>query len=285
MKLAILGANGHVGRVISDEFADTQPDLYARKNGYKSYDSLLSRDYDVIINCIGIGNAKNIAADPAFFFQTIEYYDSLLFQYLEDHKSTKVIHISSGAVFGTDMLQPIDADSKRIVAPNSFVIEEAYGMTKLYMEMKHRLVPYSIIDIRLYGLFSKHQPLTMPFFLSDLVNALNSKQILHVHPSDFMRDFIHPSDFRKFISCIINSDVKNGVFDTYTKNPASKFEILTVCKEKFGLQYEKLNVGQTSLFGVKSCYYSKDHKAEGLGYTPEFNVIDGVVDIISKNFI
>ena len=65
MKIAILGANGHVGKALSAELKSLcELYLFARVSGYNQYVDLFMSEYDDIINCVGVGNSDSIKKVP-----------------------------------------------------------------------------------------------------------------------------------------------------------------------------------------------------------------------------
>ncbi len=97
MKIAIMGATGHVAKNLIDHLKGDELYLFSRTK-FNSYDFFDSYDYDAIINCIGYGNPADIEkAGPDLFFVT-EKYDNLALEYLKRHEETKYIFISSGVV-------------------------------------------------------------------------------------------------------------------------------------------------------------------------------------------
>lgn len=286
MKIAILGANGHVGKVLSQQLSDLSPDLYGRLDEYLSYNDLFSREYDCIINAVGISNGHIIASKPASFFSLIESFELLLYKYSQLFANCKVLHISSGSIFGKNTTTPISAESSTEFYPNKLSTSDVYGITKFYFEMKHQFLPYNIIDVRLFGLFSQHQSLELPLFMSEVLDSLLHNKELLVDSNDFVRDFLCASDFGEFIKCCLKNFEK-GTIDTYTRAPVSKFELLTELHKLYGLNYKVTNIDRSSLLGgVKSCYYSVNKSAGNIGYKPKYTSLEGIIkeiDLIIKN--
>lgn len=98
MKVAILGANGHVGKALSAELKSLcELYLFARIPGYNQYEDLFCSEYDTIINCVGVGNSNSIKNTPLKVMKVTEHFDELINKYQSQYPSCKAIHISSGA--------------------------------------------------------------------------------------------------------------------------------------------------------------------------------------------
>ena len=82
MKIAILGANGHVGRALAAELKSLcELYLFARISGYNQYADLFKSEYDAIINCVGVGNSDSIKNAPLKVMEVTEYFDELIHKY------------------------------------------------------------------------------------------------------------------------------------------------------------------------------------------------------------
>jgi len=79
------------------------------------------------------------------------------------------------------------------------------------------------------------------------------------------------------VQLIIEKPV-NNVLDCYSAAPAAKFEILDAFKNKFGLRYiisKTADVLQAT--GSKNIYYSKNRKAEEIGFKPLIKSLDCLI--------
>lgn len=283
MNIAILGANGHIGKALANELTiQVNIDLYARVAGYKPYEKLFSHQYDAIINCTGIGNSSIIAKYPQKVVEVTEFFDILLDKYQKIYPKCKVVHISSGAIFGTSIENPISEYSNIIIYPNKLDSSSLYGLTKLYSEMKHRLSTFCNIDIRVMAFVSEYQPLDAPFFMSDVFNAIIQKKKLCTNNQNIKRDYIHPSDLAQLILLSLKEGI-NTSYDAYSKSPISKFDLLDRLHNKFNLCYEITDISH-SITGVKNVYYSENHQAEKIGYAPRYSSVNTIENSITKIF-
>jgi len=203
-------------------------------------------------------------------------------EYLKQHKKTKYIFLSSGAVYGGKYEEPVNENTVAMVDINNLESTDWYAISKLYAEAKHRSMPeLSIVDVRVFNYFSHTQDMNARFLITDLVRALKNNEVFKTSSDDIVRDFITPPDFYNLIQSIIDFRPINVAIDCYTKSPVSKFDLLSELKDKFGLRYEinkKINIINAT--GAKMNYYSINDMSKNIGYKPENTSKDGIVNEI-----
>ena len=240
--------------------------------------------YDVIINFVGIGDpikAQKIGSD---IFQITEQYDDMALNYIKQHKETKYIFMSSGAVYGGSYQKPVNENTVATVDINNLKSTDWYAISKLYAEAKHRSMPeLSIVDVRVFNYFSHTQDMNARFLITDIVRAIKNKEVFKTLADNVIRDFITPPDFYRLIQAIIDFKPINTALDCYTKSPISKFDLLSELEREFGLQY---NVDKSAKIvnatGAKINYYSVNKAAGVIGYSPAYGSLDGVLQEISN---
>jgi nucleoside-diphosphate-sugar epimerase len=297
MKIAIFGASGHIGKNLIYYLKD-DPHLkifcFSRSiekiNGFilsvnaencvpTTYDEFSGERYDAIINCIGIGDpaALKIAKDQ--IFRLTEYYDNLILDNLKIYQSTVYINISSGAVYGTDFRNPADNSFITEIDVNKITTIEHYRIAKLNSEVKHRsLSDFKIIDLRIFGFFSRFIELNKEFLLCKIIKSVLEEKIFITGIDNIYRDYIHPQDFVEIIKkCISNNEI-NKAFDVISKAPISKFEILDFFKTNYHLKIEiDPNTGFNSITGNKLNYYSTNNNILlELGFEPSNGSLDTI---------
>jgi nucleoside-diphosphate-sugar epimerase len=302
-KIAILGATGYIGKSLIYylslkkefevfPFARSIKKLNSflnsinKKNYFKarSFSEFGNHKYDVVINCIGIGDPKEMKEAGFKLFEITEKFDNLILGYLKQHPQTKYINFSSGAVYGKSIGEPIDEKSLLILDVNNIDQGDCYAVSKINCEAKHRcLTDLNIIDIRLFSFFSRFMGIkNSGFLLSHIINAVNNKKVFTAVPEDFVRDFINPADLLNLIKLIIKKEKINDYFDAYSQKPISFFQLLKYFKNSYGLKCRiSSDVKLISPTGSKNAYYSKNRKAEKLlGYEPEFSSLSGMKEEI-----
>jgi nucleoside-diphosphate-sugar epimerase len=221
MNIAILGATGHIARSLIPFFS-TENDLYlfSRTPGYLQYDYLKEKQFDLILNCIGIGTYSNIK-DYSAYFTVNERYDNLCIDYLIRNVKTLYLNFSSGVV------TEFDGQIKQ---------DNYYAISKLYTEGKHRSLSHlNIVDIRLYSYFSKFVSLKDDYFMCQVLKHIKEGTELVTTPNEMVRDYIHPKDLSDFI---INLEPQNAMFTVGSLEDISKHEILEYFKKEHGLKYK-----------------------------------------------
>jgi nucleoside-diphosphate-sugar epimerase len=297
MKIAIFGASGHIGKNLIYYLKD-DPHLkifcFSRSiekiNGFilsinaencvpTTYDEFSGERYDAIINCIGIGDPAVLKIAKDQIFRLTEYYDNLILDNLKIYHSTVYINISSGAVYGTDFRNPADNSFITEIDVNKITTIEHYRIAKLNSEVKHRsLSDFKIIDLRIFGFFSRFIELNKEFLLCKIIKSVLEEKIFITGIDNIYRDYIHPQDFVEIIKkCISNNEI-NKAFDVISKAPISKFEILDFFKTNYHLKIEiDPNTGFNSITGNKLNYYSTNNNILlELGFEPSNGSLDTI---------
>ena len=307
MKIAILGATSQIAQDLILSFSKNQDyifSLFSRnvellekwinsenlsdKYQVQEYSEFGNHQkYDVIINFVGIGDPIKAQIMESDIFKVTEQYDDMALEYLKQHKKTKYIFLSSGAVYGGNYQEPVNKDTVAIIDINNLKSTDWYAISKLYAEAKHRSMPeLSIVDVRVFNYFSHTQDMNARFLITDIVRAIKNKKVFKTSADNIIRDFITPPDFYSLLQAIINFKPINRAIDCYTKSPISKFDLLDGLGDKLGLEYEiDNNVDIINATGIKLNYYSVYKIADGIGYFPKNTSLDGIIQevILFKN--
>ena len=295
--IAIFGSTGHIGKNLISFFIknnDFKIFLFSRDikkfeslkmifsdtMSFNTYDDFGKNEYDVIINCVGISNPNAFEKNSRSIFDTAEFYDTMVLDYLKNFPTTLYINLSSGAVFGGEFDKPVDDSSTYKFDVNGINKGEMYSISKMYLESKHRSLPdLNIVDLRIFGFFSRFIDVNAGFFMSELLQALKNKSEFITDKKDFVRDYVNPKDFYDLTkNCIANKKI-NDVFDVYSKEIISKFQILEECFNKFDLKFKLVEkIESISPTGVKKNYYSLSRKAEKINYFPQFSSLETILN-------
>ncbi len=238
-----------------------------------------TQEFGAILNFVGVGNPAQTAAMGASILDVTMQYDDLALNYIREHSACRYIFLSSGAAYGSSFDEPVDADTKALIAINNLQPQNLYAVAKLYAECRHRsLAHLPIVDIRVFNYFSHTQDMEARFLITDIVRAIRDKTVLMTSADYIVRDFIGPDDFHQLVNAILTSPATNDVVDCYSKAPIDKLTLLSAMQLQFGLQYE---LGQATTgvnaTGSKPHYYSLNRHAENFGYVPALNSIQGLV--------
>ena len=295
--IAIFGSTGHIGKNLISFFIknnDFKIFLFSRDikkfeslkmifsdtMSFNTYDDFGKNEYDVVINCVGISNPNAFEKNSRSIFDTAEFYDTMVLDYLKNFPTTLYINLSSGAVFSREFDKPVDDSSTYKFDVNGINKGEMYSISKMYLESKHRSLPdLNIVDLRIFGFFSRFIDVNAGFFMSELLQALKNKSEFITDKKDFVRDYVNPKDFYDLTkNCIANKKI-NDVFDVYSKEIISKFQILEECFNKFDLKFKLVEkIESISPTGVKKNYYSLSRKAEKINYSPQFSSLETILN-------
>ena len=234
--------------------------------------------YDVVINCVGMGSPQKLKENLEHVFSVTAIFDNAVLDYLTLHPETLYVNLSSGAAYGGDFTLPVDELSPARFCLNDLKDEDFYGIAKLHAEARHRALPMlNIVDLRIFGYFSRFIDLNDKFLLSEIIASLKNNQTLVTNPINIWRDFVCPSDLILLIECCIARCPLNAVYDVYSGKEVSKSEILTHFANEYGLKY-RIDDSFQALPGTgqKTHYYPVGRRARAIGYLPEFTAIESI---------
>jgi nucleoside-diphosphate-sugar epimerase len=303
MNIAILGATSQIAKDLILSFSDEHHlSLFSRRIGdvtvwmlennlrnftsqsYFEFKNL--RDADVIINFVGAGSPELIMKLGEQIFDITESFDNMAMDYIERNRDCKYIFISSGAVFGDNFYTPADAEKNSVFPINNLQPHHYYGYAKAMAEVRHRISPRTIFDLRVFSYFSPTVNINKRFMINDMIRAIKEKSVYKIDRTQIIRDYIGPLDFFQIINVLMRQDKMNTAVDIYSRQPISKDSLVSAMVERYGLQYETINspVGIHST-GMKQKYYSVNTAAYTLGYKPTLSSLENIylgVDKILK---
>lgn len=303
-RVAILGATGYVGKSLAFEFLEEEEVelfLFSRsmeklEDSFKSI-KLLDRkrhflykitefndfNYDAVINCAGTSDSMIIQKDPQSFLMGVEQTDDMVIDHIKKNIQTFYINISSGAVSLPNIADASLLDLPLILKSEKLTAQQYYGYSKRVIEAKHRaLTTLTIIDIRLFSFFSQFVDVSSRFLMSEIVCSLREGKVFETNDDDIVRDYVCPKDFKSLILLLLSKGHTNDAFDVGSLAPLSKFHLLNILHEKYGLVYKvrRTEVAKVSL--SSSIYSGHLKKAKKLGYSPEFDSISGILYEMDK---
>lgn len=304
MKIAIFGASSYIAKDLIYSFSSNETvslDLFGRQTeeisnwlkvnsldnnycalNYSEFSDLTS--YDAIINFVGVGNPAQAIKMGAFIFDVTCQFDQIALDYLQQHPDTKYIFLSSGAVYGTNFVEPVNSGSFSCIDINTSLSNDWYSKAKLYTEIRHRSKPkFNIVDLRVFNYFSSSMNISTSYFICDVLRHIMNQEVLQTSQDNIYRDYLHLADFYQIVNCILATDKINMALDCYSKAPIDKITILEEMKEKFGLRYSftSSNTVYPSL-NYKKNYYSLNKVAESIGYFPAMTSIECLLQEAEK---
>lgn len=300
MRIAVLGATGHVGKVLTSGLARRDGisvtaiarsadrlEAFLASEGLGlevvagGFASMGDQVFDALIDCTGIGDPSHFGPHSRDLVHVQQCFDDLTMRYLEDHQGCRLVSMSSGAAYLGGFGKPAAPGGGPCLRPDRLTSADAYGAVKAMSESLHRMAgDLPIVDVRLFGLFSPYLDLSAHYLLSQAMTALLSDTVLVTDEQDVMRDYAHPDDLTALVAAVLEASPANRAFDVYGAGPASKFQVLDALAGRLGLCYEVRPVADVvSATGLKRCYYSTDHEAAALGYRPLYTTVECVLSV------
>ena len=112
-----------------------------------------------------------------------------------------------------------------------------------------------------------------------IIKATKNKSTFVTDKEDIIRDYVNPADFGNLINNCITYKKLNDVFDVFSKEHVSKFQILQEFSNKFDLKFKLIEqLESISSTGLKKNYYSLSRKAEKIGYYPQFSSFETILN-------
>jgi nucleoside-diphosphate-sugar epimerase len=285
-RIAILGASGHIGRSLTHTLAqnpDNRLFLFARKTEYVSrflsanqllercsvhaVDEFDGQEYDTVINGIGAGDPGLVAALGLEVITLTEDWDNRIIEYLGRYPNALYISVSSGSIYNATARKP------------EGITAEIYAWAKCNSEAFHRSHrDLNIVDLRLFGYFSRFQDIEGQYFLSQAMSAIRQGEVLKTLSGDMTRDYVTPVDFVRMIDCCFNHRPINRAYDMFSQESVSKFQILEHLHNEFSLQWTTSDVGDVTGGALeKPDYVARERDAVEIGFRPEYSALDGVL--------
>lgn len=300
VRTAVLGATGHVGRVLTaglaraDGFRVTALARSTQRLSAFLESEVLDGDvaawgissfaegsFDAVVDCTGIGSTTRFGPHARELIRVQHHFDGMTLDYLEAHPACRLVCISSGAAYLTGFDEPAGPSHPPCFRPDEVSIQDAYGAVKAMSEARHRIAGHlPVVDLRLFGLFSSHLDLSGRYLLSQAMTALLADETLVTDEADVMRDYSHPADLTALVMAVIDAAPVNRALDVYTAAPASKWEMLDALAETYGLRCEvRSDPSAVSATGRKPFYYSTDRAAAGYGFEPRYTTLECVLEV------
>ncbi|MBF0442236.1 MAG: NAD(P)-dependent oxidoreductase, partial [Oligoflexales bacterium] len=247
---------------------------------FGGFDDFMNHEYDVVINCIGLGpppKIKNILKD---FFELTEFFDNMALAYVKRHENSMYINMSSGAVYGTCFSDPADDAFVTPVAMNDIDPQYYYSIAKINAEAKHRAhSSCRIVDLRVFTYFSRHIDLDSGYLITDIIKAVKENRQLVTLEDNIFRDFIGPHDLYSLVCLCIKQHSINDSFDVYSGEIVDKFELLNFFRRNYGLDYRVVENDRSRVQKFdKTHYYSKSRKASSIGYSPRYTSLQMIAE-------
>ena len=215
MKILIIGSEGFIGshlfrfllqnnEVHSCDFGD----IRGRKNYFqinplnqKYFDILNVGKYDYVINCAGSANVGASILNPSYDFDAnVHVVAKLLSAILETKHNTRLLNISSAAVYGNPETLPIFTEFAETATPIS-----PYGVhkriTEILLENYYKSFNVQTCSLRLFSAYGNSQ---RKLLLWDLFKKFSENESVELFGTgNESRDYIHVEDICQQIELVL----------------------------------------------------------------------------------
>ncbi|MEQ8521306.1 MAG: NAD-dependent epimerase/dehydratase family protein [Vicingaceae bacterium] len=287
MKILVLGSSGFIGRNTTKAFSQkNQVFAIDRLNQPESNGSLrpafdlernksllLLNNFDVLINCAGSGHVSNSFTDPFNDFQSNTALVAGLLSLLAKYSpSTHFINISSAAVYGNPISNPIDETCK--TQPLS-----PYGFHKLMADqICQEYATLFGIKVSVLRVFSAFGPgLRKQLFWDTHCKFGQTQQIQAFGTGNESRDFIFIDDLVQALDKIVKFQIEMfGLFNVGSGKAITISEAIATFAKVYGWNGEIL-FDKSSLTGYPDNWQADISKIQSLGFQPQFTLEEGLI--------
>ena len=275
-KILITGSSGFIGKNLIDKLKNYQI-LYDSKNKkhFNLYlTSLIKKQtkVDVVIHTAGKTPYSNFLTYKDFFennlFSTLHVLD-----FCVKNKVKKLIFLSS-YVYGISTKKKVNENHK--IKPNTPYSMSKY-LSEQLCEFYHRFYGLNIIILRPFNIYGKYQK--KGFFISNVINSLNTDKPILVKNRKSKRDFLYVDDLTKLILKLIKLDFDFDIFNVGSGRSYSFEEIIKmiekISRKSINVIYEE---DSSSLIPDIVCDISKIKKK--VGWKPKIQLNKGLSNIL-----
>lgn len=296
MKIAVLGASGQIAKDYISHLSnqsDYQITAFVRKQSInrsiamfgpnvnvRTYSDLENQGiFDLVVNCVGVGNPSHANLTDKSLVQTAKHFDALALKIAQRSSGTKYIFLSSGVAYGHDYETPVTSETipRNIFDPTNPL--DNYARVKFEIEELHRkMADQCIYDVRIFGYFTRTMDINSEFLIAKIAHSIVNNYSFTTGADSIVRDYSNGRDFALMVDAILKAPGRNMALDFYTKDPVEKFKLLEAVSEKFDLSYKIVSDAfLKSPTGMKPNYFSKNYVAQELGFIPPNSALENVL--------
>lgn len=287
-KMLITGVNGFIGSAAKDYFIKKY-DVYGidvvgksdkrhfiiNMNSEELQDVLLRISPDIIIHAAGGANVSRSVETPIVDFDnSVQIFYNLLNCIRVTNLSSKLIFLSSAAVYGNVQELPITEDAElKPISP--------YGLHKKICEEIGEYYNHNYgMDICILRIFSVYGPGLKKQIMWDMFQKfMKCGEIELFGTGEETRDFIYITDLLRCIEYIINSDEENWIYNIANGDSIAIRKIAEIFS-KIMCGKNKVSFNNVVREGDPRFLCAEISRIKRLGYTIETKLEDGI-----KNYI
>ena len=283
MKILIIGASGFIGNFCFNYFSKKNETVGIDINSFSKniivdpdmnlISQVIAKKFDVIINCAGSSNIQNSFTDTANDFKLNVSYVKDVLEYVKTFSpETKVINLSSAAVYGNPKTLPIkEASDTSPLSP--------YGKHKLLSEQilkdNHHLHNLNTLSVRI---FSAYGPGLKRQFFYDLYSKLKSNptKVELYGTGNESRDFVFICDIADALEILIHKVAFKG--EVYNIASGTESFISETAKSFAKIVNYKGEIIFTNdqIEGYPINWKADISKLTALGFMPKINLEEGL---------
>ena len=279
-KIAVVGANGFIGKSVSNYFELREESVQKITRAITSQRSFfLEKDFDQITNLIWLASSVNpLSAEthPEMVVTEIEEWESFLnyAKYLKNLRQT--IIVSSGGCVYTDPTLP---HSENSLASGT----NAYGRFKLEQE---RLLVESGLNFAIVRASNVYGPNQLPGKGQGVIaewidSALKRKPLVVLGATDNYRDFIYVADLSELIWNVITSGF-SGIINAGSGDKTELTKVISIIQSNFDYEIEISYLSSRSI-DRKGSYLDITKAKELLGWIPQTSLEEGIKETIFRH--
>ena len=231
LNFALAGGTSPLARDLAESLvaAGHHVEIFSRSAklpNVRDYNDLDNCSIDVLINLIG-GHTSTLDTSG------VENILDLSGKFVNVCMSRQIplVHLSSGSVLG-NLESPALSDHPRVSGKFSTKYQEAKVRIEELHDSYRHLVPIS--DLRLFSFAGPHFLRESRYFLSNLCVSAKQGRAFEIKGHGFLRDFTGPQELASAIE-LSASQRFSGVTNLFSSQPASRFQVLKLFREQFGL--------------------------------------------------
>lgn len=223
LRIALAGGQSLLGQDLENalRLLGHEPMVFSRnlREGNYPYSELGRSKPDVIVNLAG----GHRAPKNAIYLESLISFSHLLVLKARS-LDIPLVHISSGAVFGT-LAQPALLNTQRAKPP----FANQYQEGKILIETIHDLhrAEMRITDLRLFSFVGANFLSHGSYFTSLLYRGVRDGIEVEIQGPDFLRDFTGPLELAQAIEASVIEEF-SGIVNLHSESPVSRLEVLRI---------------------------------------------------------
>jgi len=304
-KIMVTGVNGFVGQHLAKEISSEghkvigighNSELLAMDGGTvneyfacdltKAYEvaNLPLDGIDAIINLAGLANVGDSFNNPDLYSRVnVAVLTSLCERLVRESRKTRMVAISTGAVYESDQPMPLTEDS-RIINNGS-----PYALSKLLMEeaaRKYRVEGLDCVIVRPFNHAGPGQRLgfLVPDLFKKIQTALNNKLPLRVGNLNTRRDYTDVRDVvRAYRQLALSRSLNHDIYNVCSGRSVAGTQILELLLRELGDPSLEIEVDKTLMRPRDpEALYGSNHRLQTeISWHPEITLDQTIKDFVA----